>query len=363
MERILGKFNLLDLPHTILLDIIRRCRGSMLRVLTLCKTISGFSRDPVVLAGLVPQFNRDRAQGLDNDGRVRPYRYMHHHPQKISTLTQDERVQFYAALVDIHGFADSSVIGVFNPVLLQQLIVKGANIHARDEEALKQACRQSKVDIVRILLENGANASESDNAALLFAADGGEDCPEIATLLINAGADVHARNDIALRTSCRRHPNFARALIEAHANVHVLDDIPLRTAARYGHVELVTTLVVAGANIDANECDALRIASELGWFHVVQKLLELGGSLNEGAFTKALAKGHTNIVGLLIDAGIDVYEEDLITAIRREYVDIVRLLVDHVDIKECIDVALQNANRISNTMKRNRIVDILNDRM
>lgn len=53
--------------------------------------------------------------------------------------------------------------------VVKMLVEHGANIHAFDDQALRNAVESGHVDMVGFLLKNGANASALDNEALKFA--------------------------------------------------------------------------------------------------------------------------------------------------------------------------------------------------
>jgi len=66
---------------------------------------------------------------------------------------------------------------------------------------------------------------------------------EVVKLLLEQGADVHAENDYALRwAAINGHTKVVKLLLEQGADVHVRDDLALRCAAEYGHTEVVKLL-------------------------------------------------------------------------------------------------------------------------
>lgn len=73
---------------------------------------------------------------------------------------------------------------------------------------------------------------------------------ELTTAFLEAGADVHAEDDYALR--CATDSDYAeivKILLEAGADVHALDDHALCCAAQNGYTEVVKILLEAGANV------------------------------------------------------------------------------------------------------------------
>ena len=81
--------------------------------------------------------------------------------------------------------------------IVEILLAAGADVHALDDEALRDAARYGHTDVVELLLECGADVHANNDEALLSAVKG---CHEdVLRLLLEYGADVHARDDDALR--------------------------------------------------------------------------------------------------------------------------------------------------------------------
>ena len=68
-------------------------------------------------------------------------------------------------------------------------------------------------------------------------------------MLKEKGVDAH--NDPALTWSARKgHLEVVKYLIEAGADIHANNDKALNYSALYGHLEVVKYLIEKGANID-----------------------------------------------------------------------------------------------------------------
>ena len=66
---------------------------------------------------------------------------------------------------------------------------------------------------------------------------------EFVKYLLNAGADVHARDDYALRwASNNGHTEVVKVLLDAGADVHAYHDGALLWASEEGHIETVKVL-------------------------------------------------------------------------------------------------------------------------
>ena len=128
---------------------------------------------------------------------------------------------------------------------VQRLLALGADVHADDDYALRQASAQGHLAVVEALL--------------------------------GAGADVHAENDEALRKASEYgRLDVVQALLHAGADVHARKDWALRWASSSGHVAVVEVLLAAGADVHANNDGALRLASEEGHVVVVEILVRHG---------------------------------------------------------------------------------------
>lgn len=67
--------------------------------------------------------------------------------------------------------------------------------------------------------------------------------PDVIKELVNEGANIHARDDSALRwASARGHLDIVKYLIEHGANIHAGNDLALHLASHYEHLEIVEYL-------------------------------------------------------------------------------------------------------------------------
>lgn len=146
-----------------------------------------------------------------------------------------------------------------------------------------------------------------------------------------------------------------RGLIDTGANVDAQDEqrrTALMLASKKGHLEIVKTLVNAGAtlNLQSNEGGyggntALMYACRHGHLEIMKILIDSGANLNlrgnewarEGytALIYSAYNGHQKIVKALIDAGADVNIKDellertaLIISSEKGYMEVVKVLID-----------------------------------
>src|SRR6478609_4954873 len=92
-----------------------------------------------------------------------------------------------------------SLYTLANATLVKELILLGADIHLKDDYALRWASRNGHRETVKILLAAGAVVHAGDDHALRYASRNGH--IETVKVLLASGADVHADDDYALRTA------------------------------------------------------------------------------------------------------------------------------------------------------------------
>ena len=83
-----------------------------------------------------------------------------------------------------------------------------------------------------------------------------------------------------MKASRNGHVDMVKVLLAADADVHARDDYALREASYYGHIDVVRMLLAAGANVHAYDDYALLWASYNGHIDVVLALAE-HAELNE----------------------------------------------------------------------------------
>ena len=135
------------------------------------------------------------------------------------------------------------------------------------EVELKYIGEWKNVEVMKYLIENGADVHADNDVALSCSAEMGH--LEVVKYLIENGADIHACNGCALRCSARRgHVDIVKYLIENGANIHAWDEYALRSSANNGHFEVVKYLIEQGADVHA----AIKYLKILGDFNTVSTL-------------------------------------------------------------------------------------------
>ena len=158
-------------------------------------------------------------------------------------------------------------------------------------------------------------------AHLLFDAAQDGSAADVAELLADGVADVNAtvaNGKTALYIACQNgHIEVVTKLLAANADVEKADNddcTPLWIACCQGHTEVVTTLIAANAdvnNADNSGVTPLIIACGLGHAEIVAKLLGADANVNQAdnsgvrPLIVACFQGHLGIVQILSSYGAD----------------------------------------------------------
>lgn len=229
----------------------------------------------------------------------------------------------------LHGAASE---GHFENV--KALLDAGANVHAKnkfDETPLQSAfgsTGECDVKTVKALIAAGANVNakrKTGSRDFIFTVlyDAVTTCEEaeVIEILINAGADVHAKSGfqetVLFRAAEKGNVAIIRTLIRAGLDVNEKSEhglTPLYNAAGGGHFEAVKTLIDAGADVNANvKMDEtiktpLQAAVESGEMDTVTEKREDGETWHIVGDRNDWDK--TELVKVLIDAGANVDVRD-----------------------------------------------------
>ena len=175
--------------------------------------------------------------------------------------------------------------------------------------------------------------------------------PAVCRVLIDAGADVHTKNENGLSplhytcSSVGGDADVVQVLIDAGADIEMKDCYgysPLHSACTSGALEVVKMLVRVGAAVcvtDNTEQTCLMLAAHCGHTETVRYLVslpevELNRREGKTALHCAVKANHADVVQLLIDAGADTYAKNYMGHSALHYacqlgaLDIVKMLVE-----------------------------------
>ncbi|KAL3313749.1 Ankyrin repeat domain-containing protein 17 [Cichlidogyrus casuarinus] len=222
------------------------------------------------------------------------------------------------------------------------------------ESALTMVCSQGHLELVRLLLERGADVEHRDkkshtplHAAVLA------NQKEVVCLLLDHGADIEATpersKDTPLSMACHNgRIEIVRELLARGANKehrNLSDYTPLSLAASSGKVDVIECLLQHGAEINSRSgsklgISPLMLASMNGHANAVKKLLDHGSDINahietnrNTALTLACFQGRHEVVELLVKRGANFEHRaksgltPLMEAASGDYVEVGRILV------------------------------------
>ncbi len=103
--------------------------------------------------------------------------------------------------------------------------------------------------------------------------------------------------------------DIVKLLVEKGADIHINRDSPLTWASLYGHFEVVVYLIENEADINANNGESLIVACKNGYIEIVQYLVEKGIIDEAGGIglTWAASNGYYDIVKYLVEHGADIH--------------------------------------------------------
>ena len=262
--------------------------------------------------------------------------------------------------------------------MVRLLVEAGADVNAAEgfggNTPLHEAVKKDDVEIVKILVAAGADVHAEgffDRTPLTLATE--EGATEIMQILLGPGQDTDTSADgedkeaasapsigsEALYTAIEKGDvEMVRLLVEAGADVNAAEgfggNTPLHEAVEQGDVEIVKILVAAGADVHAEgyfDRTPLTLATEEGATEILQILLgsgpdtdtSAGGEDKEAASTPsigsealytAIEKGDVEMVRLLVEAGADINAAEgfggntpLHEAVEQGDAEIVKILV------------------------------------
>jgi ankyrin repeat protein len=195
-------------------------------------------------------------------------------------------------------------------------LARGMDVNANCDghPLLKYAVIGGSPDVVALLLEHGADIQKGEEHMLLSVTNA-----EVANVLIDAGADIHARSETGMTglmsAALGGYADVVELFLQHGADLNAVDTshqhTALMTAAMKGHVDVVEGLLKYDVDMNAQDRmggTALIYAALNGHAEVVKRLLEHGADVtiqgNDGRTALQCAEDneHKIIIRLLKEA-------------------------------------------------------------
>jgi ankyrin repeat protein len=257
-------------------------------------------------------------------------------PQKQTVSSKESSYKRRSKPVDENSLRLMEAVVASDAGKVRELIARGVDVNAKMEisggVALSSAAAAGHPEIVRMLLDAGADVNADSGAALTAAAGHAE----IVRLLLDRGADVNARRSDGLTplmsAAGAGRVETVKLLLERGADPNTKESAggltPLLFAAKYSdEPEVIRTLLIAGAPLEAKNIygeTALMVAAREGNLTAVRTFIAAGANVNAqseqtGAtpLMIAIANGNSarkagradqlpTMIKSLIEAGADV---------------------------------------------------------
>jgi ankyrin repeat protein len=218
--------------------------------------------------------------------------------------------------------------------VLEEFLARGHPVEVRDARGntpLILAAARADVPLVERLLELGADpgSQSTDGATALLAAvypkhsrEKKADVDRTVRILIDGDANVADRLNacpaIIIAAACQGFPNVVSQLLDAGADVNARNGVgftPLHEAAEAGHTEVVSLLLRRGANPQVeipfrdlfrySHATPLSLAIWEGHRDIALELLERGAATLDDALMMAVGAGQASLVDDLLARGAD----------------------------------------------------------
>ncbi|KAJ3279009.1 hypothetical protein HK104_001851 [Borealophlyctis nickersoniae] len=240
-----------------------------------------------------------------------------------------------------HGYLD----------MVRTLLNAGADIDSHSGRAIVLASVSGHADVVQALLDAGADMEYGDpeDYPLIWAAKNGQG--HVVQLLLESGAHVDWDDCISLlEAAINGHADVVKVLLDAMENLHFDNDhgqwrereikslrdannIALAMGAAGGHKNVVQMMLEIGADVHDDSDWALAEAAKYGHEDVLQMLLAAGADVHgddDRALREAAANGHMSVLHILLGAGADVHargDEALSRAVSGRHVEAIESLL------------------------------------
>jgi ankyrin repeat protein len=220
-----------------------------------------------------------------------------------------------------------------NYALVRTLFGNGVD-NPTKEQALRFAAEKGYLEIVKFLVDNGANINTSDNLPLVAAAQFGH--LEVVKFLIANRPAAHAKDSNAVMASALKgHLEVVKFLVEKEFDIHAGKEQALRLSVKSGHLEIAKFLITKGADITIDNYAPLKFIIQEERVEIVKFLIERGFDIaidNNAPLKLSAECGHTEFLKFLIERGVDIHVAKnyaLTVSTRNGHLEVVKTLLEH----------------------------------
>nr|UPO70950.1 sTRP5 [Mesobuthus martensii] len=292
---------------------------------------------------------------------------------KAAAFNHKDVIEF---LIKHGALIDCRCINHFTPLLLaareghidaiKALLDNNADVSVVDKNeksVVYWLCERNHPEALEILLKECFapnlifKEDAFDNNPLHVAAENGY--ADVLKILLENGADIHSKNEdgeTAMHLAAKSgHRNIVKLLLETSKSIVNAEDeeknTPLHVAALKGHQRVVKDLIVAGANVESRNCNlwtALDCAAYGGWLKTALILLKAGSPIDPLDKAKttplhlAASRGHAKVVEMLLHFGAKIGQLDaehnncLDIAIRTNQREVALKIINNKNWKEAL---------------------------
>ena len=152
--------------------------------------------------------------------------------------------------------------------------------------------------------------------------------------LVELGVDVNWKNGTPLINSCfYGHLEIVIFLVENGADIKIRNNEPLIAASNSGNVDIVLYLLDLGADINAKNGEALLNTIINGDLDLLRIMVDRGGNILDDSFLEtAIKEGKFEIVVFMVEKGSNIHfsnDYGLVCACTERYINIVKYLVEN----------------------------------
>jgi ankyrin repeat protein len=230
---------------------------------------------------------------------------------------------------DIHYFDEWALILATrydHRDVIKHLLDLGANINIGYINALGTAALAGNLKLVTYFIEHYSPTYISCEDAFILGASNGH--LEVVQLFIQRGVNMNCQYGKAIcECSKRGHLNLVKYFLSRGASIVRI----LESSAETGQLEIIQYLMINNMGSKADYDSALQKAALHGKFELVQYLVHNGIDINDNALITSIKGCHVDIFWFLIESGANIRtQNDIILLISASHgcLDIVHYMVD-----------------------------------